>query len=372
MSSLVSIRPPRGPIPKNPKTNLRGLTFEALGAFLSRRLRSPKYRVEQVFAWVHVKGATRFASMTDIPQRDREILESCASLESLSLDIVQRSNEDGTRKLRLLTSDGLSLESVLIPNDERGLTQCISSQIGCALTCQFCATAKLGFERNLHAWEIVDQVRQARRLLADEAQLDGGTWAPRITNLVYMGMGEPLHNFNHVRDSLSILTDPHGTPLAKRRITLSSAGLVPAIQRFVDDGLADDFGLAISLNATIDAVRETIMPINRRWNIDALLEVLRSVPTKNRPLTFEYVLLAGINDSDSDAKRLIRLIHGLRCHINLIPFNENPHSDFRAPTRERIEGFTAILRRSRTPCYLRQPRGRDIDAACGQLALKKT
>lgn len=362
------IRRPQRPIPRADQPNLRGMTREELGAWLDRELGAPRFRTEQVFAWLHRHRVDSFEAMTNLPKHERARLAERASLDHLHVDTVLRAS-DGTRKLRLRTSDGEYLESVLIPNDERGLTQCISSQIGCALDCRFCATASLGFHRNLDTWEIVDQVARARALLDDEARDGGAEWTPRITNIVYMGMGEPLHNFNQVRRSIEILTDDAGEPIAGRRITVSTSGLVPAIERFAREGLGLEVGLAVSLNATTDAVRDQVMPINQRWNIETLLAAVREVPTaRRRRVTFEYVLLRDVNDSDADARRLIALVREFRCHVNVIPFNPHPHAPYQRPSTARIESFVAILRSAGVQCWLRTPRGDDIQAACGQLA----
>ncbi len=363
------IRRPQRAIPRSDKPNLRGMSRDELRSWVERTLALPRFRADQIFQWIHQHRVTEFAAMTNLSKRDRERLAEAATLETLEVDTIQRAL-DGTRKLRLRTRDGESIESVLIPNDERGLTQCISSQVGCALDCRFCATASLGFRRNLDTWEIVDQVQRARELLAREAEREGERWTPRITNIVYMGMGEPLHNFNQVERSIAILTDEQGDPIAGRRITVSTSGLVPAIQRFAREGLGREVGLAISLNATTDAVRDQVMPINRRWNIEELLAAVREVPTsRRRHVTFEYVLLRDVNDSDADARRLVALVEEFRCHVNVIPFNPHPHAPFRRPTPERAAAFMAILRAAEVACWLRTPRGDDIQAACGQLAL---
>lgn len=363
-------RPERG-IPRPDRPNLRGLTRAELREWLARELGSPSYRADQLFAWIHERRVSDFAAMSNLPKRERELLGERACLDTLSVDTVLRAR-DGTRKLRLRTHDREAIESVLIPNDERGLTQCISSQIGCALDCRFCATASLGFRRNLDTWEIVDQVARARELLANEAEQADQRWPARITNIVYMGMGEPLHNFNQVQRSIEILTDEAGEAIAGRRITVSTSGLVPAIQRFAREGLGLEVGLAISLNATTDSTRDEVMPINRRWNIAELLAAVREVPTsRRRRVTFEYVLLGGVNDSDADARRLIALVREFRCHVNVIPFNPHPHAPYRRPSEDRIERFMTILRATQIQCWLRTPRGDDIQAACGQLALDR-
>jgi 23S rRNA (adenine2503-C2)-methyltransferase len=367
MDQVVAIRPPARGIPRPDAPNLRDLDHPELAALLARLLPgSPRHRADQVFRWLHQRRAPDLADMSDVPAADRAALAGATAQVRLAVDAVQTAR-DGTRKLRLRTADGAAIESVLIPNEDRGYTQCISSQIGCALTCRFCATATLGFQRNLATWEIVDQVYQAQDLLAREA----GPYPGRITNLVFMGMGEPLHNYNQVKRAIDILTDERGAALAGRRITISSSGLVPAIERFARDELAREVGLAISLNATTDAVRDEVMPINTRWNIAALLAAVRAVPQhRRRYVTFEYVLLADINDSDADARRLADLVGDMRCQINVIPWNPHPAAPYRRPSADRIERFTALCRRLGLHAYVRTPRGDDIDAACGQLALR--
>lgn len=364
MDQVVAIRPPARGIPRQGAPNLRDLDHSELAAFLARALpQAPRHRADQVFRWLHQRRAD-VASMTDVPAADRAALAGAVTQARLIVDAVQTAR-DGTRKLRLRTGDGAAIEAVLIPNEERGYTQCISSQVGCALTCRFCATATLGFQRNLATWEIVDQVYQAQDMLAAEAD------ALRITNLVFMGMGEPLHNYNQVKRAVEILTDERGPGIAGRRITISSSGLVPAIERFARDELAREVGLAISLNATTDAVRDEVMPINTRWNIATLLAAVRSVPQhRRRFVTFEYVLLADVNDSDADARRLAALVGDMRCQINVIPWNPHPHAPYRRPSAERIDRFVRLCREQGLLVYVRTPRGDDIDAACGQLALK--
>jgi 23S rRNA (adenine2503-C2)-methyltransferase len=376
MDQIVAIRPPSRAIPKEGPQNLRDLDREALAAWLAMTWTAagaeppPRHRAEQLFRWLHQRRAADFAGMSDLPAADRLRLAASASLARLHVDTVLTAR-DGTRKLRLRTSDGAALESVLIPNEERGYTQCVSSQVGCALTCRFCATASLGFLRNLATWEIVDQVYQAQDLLQREADESGAPYPGRITNVVFMGMGEPLHNYNQVKRAVELLTHPQGAALAGRRITISSSGLVPAIERFARDELAAEVGLAISLNATTDEVRDQVMPINTRWNIAALLAAVRQVPQQRRRfVTFEYVLLADVNDSDDDTRRLAALVGDMRCQINVIPFNPHEHAPFRRPSSTRVQRFMALCRGLGLQVYLRTPRGDDIGAACGQLALK--
>ncbi len=340
--------------------SLRDMTLDELRAFAAG-LGEPRFRADQIFHWIHARGATSFDEMTDVSRPLRARLGELATLAPLALDEVQTS-VDGTRKLRIGTHDGKTIESVLIPDGHK-LTQCISSQVGCALDCTFCATATLGFGRNLTAGEIVDQVYRARALLAE---VEPGR---RITNIVYMGMGEPLHNYANVVRSLRLLTDEKGANFSHRRITVSTAGMVPAIEKLGREDVRP--GLAISLNATTDAVRDEIMPINKKWNIAALLGAVKAFPLeRRRRVTFEYVLLAGVNDSPADAARLARLLRGFPCKVNVIPWNPHPLAPFRRPEPAAIDAFQNEVKRQGLPAYLRAPRGDDIDAACGQLAAR--
>lgn len=366
MSSLVAIRPPQRGLPRSEVPHLRDFSREQLAAWVAEHLGGPAYRADQIFEWLHRHRVTTFDAMTNLARADREALAARSALAPLGVDLVLRST-DGTRKLRLRTSDGEAIECVLIPNEGRGFTLCISSMVGCSLTCRFCATATLGFVRNLSTWEIVDQVYRAQTLLEEDGR--GMEYAPRLTNLVLMGMGEPLHNFNQVQRALEILTDPKGPGIAGRRITVSTAGLVPGIERFAREGLAHDVGLAVSLNATTDAVRDEVMPINTRWNISELLDAVRDLPQpKRRLITFEYVLLDQVNDSPDDARRLAKLLSGIDGQVNAIPFNPHPGAPYRRPSPARVASFMDACRRHGLRVHLRTPRGDDIGAACGQLA----
>ena len=318
-----------------------------------------KFRGEQVWRWVHDKRARSFDEMTNLSKAFREELATRATIGGLTMAEVQTS-KDGTRKLRLVTHDGSSIESVLIPDGEK-MTQCISSQVGCAVDCQFCATAKLGLKRNLDAGEIVDQVYQAQRLLA-ELEPDR-----RITNIVYMGMGEPLHNYDNLIKSLEILTDDKGAGLGQRRITVSTSGLVPKLEKLGKETVRPN--LAVSLNAPNDAIRDAIMPINRKWNIAKLMAALRAYPIEQRRrITFEYVLLADVNDSATHAAQLAKLLRGVKCKVNIIPYNPHPEAAYARPAPAVVTAFQNECKRLGLPTYLRTPRGDDIDAACGQLA----
>jgi 23S rRNA (adenine2503-C2)-methyltransferase len=341
------------------KIDLCALTLDEAEAFAVAHGWS-KFRGEQIWRWVHANGARSFGEMTNVSAEIRGKLADESTIGSLQIAEVQTSS-DGTRKLRLVTHDGQSIESVLIPDGEK-TTQCISSQVGCAVDCQFCATAKLGLVRNLTAGEIVDQVYLGRQLLAE---VDPGR---RITNLVYMGMGEPLHNYDSLIRSIKILTNDKGAKLGQRRITVSTSGLVPKLEKL---GAETDVrpNLAVSLNAPNDEIRDEIMPINRKWNIAKLLAALRAYPLEQRRrITFEYVLLAGVNDSLRDAAQLSKLLRGVKCKVNLIPWNPHPEAPYDRPSDAVIEAFQMECKRLGLPTYLRTPRGDDIDAACGQLA----
>jgi 23S rRNA (adenine2503-C2)-methyltransferase len=350
--------------------DLRSLTPAEIGERV-RALGQAAYRAEQVFRWLHGRGAVshepasqqdgpRCKGKSNVPAELRAALLEEAPLRPLALEVHQLA-ADGTRKLRFRTHDGRAIESVLIPDDKKErdkLTLCISSQVGCALDCQFCATATLGFTRHLSSGEIVEQVYHATALAGR-----------RPTNIVFMGMGEPLHNLASVSRAFSLLLHPWGAAFSPRRITVSTVGLVSGIDEL--GKLQPAPNLAISLNATTDEVRDRIMPVNRRWPIEQLLGAARRFPLAHgRRVTFEYVLLAGVNDTDEDALRLPRLLRGIPCKVNLIPWNPFAGPAFERPSEARILAFQSALRAGGLPVYIRTPRGDDIDAACGQLAAR--
>ena len=339
--------------------DLRSLTPDELRRWVATA-GAPGYRAQQLFRWLHAQGVESTDQMANVPADLRRALGEQHPLRSLELAVVQAAR-DGTRKLRFTTHDGRAIESVLIPDedeDRNKLTLCVSSQVGCALDCQFCATATLGFGRHLAAGEIVEQVYRATALAGR-----------RPTNLVFMGMGEPLHNFDNVTRALALLQHPWGAAFSPRRITVSTVGLVPAIARL--GALTPVPNLAISLNATTDEVRDRLMPINRRWPIARLLEAARQFPLGHgRRVTFEYVMLAGVNDRDEDADRLPRLLRDIPSKVNLIPWNGFPGPGFERPGAERIRTFQERVRAGGLAVYIRTPRGDDIDAACGQLAAR--
>jgi 23S rRNA (adenine2503-C2)-methyltransferase len=349
-------RPSAAPVPGAP---LRGLLPAELAAWV-KGAGAPGYRGEQLFRWLHGQAVESLDQMVNVPPPLREALGAAHPLRPLVMDVLQTAR-DGTRKLRWRTHDGRSIESVLIPDEDaerNRLTLCVSSQVGCALDCRFCATATLGFGRHLGADEIVEQIYRATALAGR-----------RPTNLVFMGMGEPLHNFDNLTRALALLEHPWGAGFSPRRITVSTAGLVSGIDKLAE--LSPAPNLAISLNATTDEVRDRIMPINKRWPIAALLDAARRWPLSHgRRVTFEYVLLAGVNDTDADADRLPKLLAGIPCKVNLIPWNGFEGPEFARPSAERIRSFQERLRAAGVAVYIRSPRGDDIDAACGQLAAR--
>ena len=341
------------------------LPVHALDPASAERLLSelghPRYRTEQLLGWVYRRGVDDPQEMTDLPAALREALREHLGPPALAVDRVQTSS-DGTRKLALRLADGERIESVLIPDRER-LTLCVSSQVGCAMGCGFCATALLGLRRQLSVEEIVGQVMQARREAA-EAWPDG----TGITNIVFMGMGEPLHNLDRLLPALDILVSPWGLGISPRRITVSTVGLVPEMRRLLE---STKVHLAVSLGATTEETRRELMPVTRKYSLACLLEECRRLPLPRRKrITFEYTLLAGKNDSDEDARRLVRLLHGIRAKVNLIYWNPFPEGRYERASRERTERFQRLLLDHGIPASVRESRGPDIAAACGQLAAR--
>jgi 23S rRNA (adenine2503-C2)-methyltransferase len=312
------------------------------------------YRAEQIFRWIYHGGVRDFAGMTNIPGTLRAQLTAAFTIRTL-VPAAESVAADGTRKLLFRLEGGAPVEAVLIPDDGR-LTVCVSSQAGCAMGCQFCATARMGLYRDLSPGEIIGQVVTARALAEPV----------RVTNVVFMGMGEPLANYEAVRQALEVLTAPWGLGLSPRRVTISTVGVVPGIERLVADSPVN---VAVSLAATTDAVRTQLMPINRRYPLATLLDACRRLrlPRRKR-LFFEYVLLDGINDSDADARRLVALLRGIPTKVNLITFNPFPGAGFSPSPRQRVLRFQAILRGGGFQTNLRESRGWDVQAACGQLA----
>lgn len=329
--------------------------------FVTTTLGEKPFRAKQIYKWVHQRGATSFDEMTDLSKGLRERMKAEAELLTVTKDLEQRS-VDGTIKYRFKTHDGALIESVYMPSPDRK-TLCVSTQVGCAMGCRFCATATLGLKRHLTASEIVAQVHAVNREVRKNEGLE--TLRP-LTNLVFMGMGEPLHNFENVKAALGLLKSEEGPNFSARHITVSTVGLVPIIERFAQE---TDVKLAISLNASNDEVRDRIMPVNKKWKIADLMEAVRNFPMRyGRRVTFEYVLMSGVNDADTNANELAELLRGLPVKVNLIQYNENPGLGFTTTLDNRAERFRQVLEAAEVPAFIRANRGRDIAAACGQLA----
>lgn len=358
----LQVAPAPTPAPAPAKlVEVSSLTLEGLTRFFTEQLGERSFRAGQLYRWIHQRGATSFDEMTDLSKALREKLKQRAEIVPLVKDAEQRS-VDGTIKYRWKTRDGRYIESVYMPSEDRK-TLCVSTQVGCAMACSFCMTGTLGLKRNLTPGEIVAQVHAVNR----EVRKNEGheTYRP-LSNLVFMGMGEPLHNFENLKTALSILQSEEGPNFSHRHITVSTVGLVPMIERF---GQETDVKLAISLNASTDEQRSKTMPVNRKWNIAALLDACRKFPLRQgRRITFEYVLLRDFNDSDEDAWRLIELLKDIPAKVNLIPYNENPGLGFKTTMDERAERFRELLTHGHVAAFIRQNRGRDIAGACGQLA----
>lgn len=355
-------------LPDAARVNIVGLTRDQLHRALidaGTPERQAKMRVGQIWQWVYHWGVRDFAQMTNLAKDYRAFLAERFEI-ALPEIVTRQISADGTRKYLLKIAGGHEVETVYIPEENRG-TLCISSQVGCTLTCSFCHTGTQKLVRNLTAGEIVGQVMLARD--------DLGEWpvpgAPKdetrlVSNVVLMGMGEPLYNFDNVRDAMKVVMDGEGISLSRRRITLSTSGIVPEIAK-----TAEEIGclLAVSFHATEDATRDRLVPVNKKWNIETLLGALRDYPrlSNSERITFEYVMLDGVNDSDADARRLVKLIRGIPAKINLIPFNEWPGAPYKRSSWERIEAFADIVHKAGYASPIRTPRGEDIMAACGQL-----
>ncbi len=355
-------------LPQGGKTNIVGLTRDQLREALiaaGTPEKQAKMRLGQVWQWVYHWGVRDFALMSNLAKDYRSLLAENFCIE-LPQVVTRQVSTDGTRKYLVRIAGGHEVEVVYIPETDRG-TLCISSQVGCTLTCSFCHTGTQKLVRNLTAGEIVGQVMLARDDL-NEWPVQG---APKvetrlISNIVLMGMGEPLYNFENVRDAMKVVMDGEGIALGRRRITLSTSGVVPEIAR-----TATEIGclLAVSFHATTDAVRDQLVPINKKWNIATLLDALRDYPnlTNSERITFEYVMLDHVNDTKEDAYRLIELLRGIPAKINLIPFNEWPGAPYKRSSGNRIHAFADILYNAGFATPIRTPRGEDIMAACGQL-----
>ena len=336
--------------------NFLSLTRGELETLLFERFEMPRYRADQLFRWVYEKGITSPESMTNIGKADREKLAQLFVFPELSPNTKAVSN-DGTRKYLFPVGED-QVESVMIKQPAR-MTLCVSSQVGCALACKFCQTGTMGLKRHLSQAEILTQVLG---VIVDSRSNHNDAF----TNMVFMGMGEPFHNYDQVTRAIEVLNDPHGLAFSGRKITVSTAGLVPAIERFFKERVGAN--LAISLNATTDEVRSEIMPINRRYPLEELLGALRraDIPPRKK-VTIEYVMLKGVNDSEEDLKRLPGLLRGIPAKVNLIPYNFNTGLGFESPNERVLNRWQKELMRNHLVVTIRWSKGRDIDAACGQL-----
>jgi 23S rRNA (adenine2503-C2)-methyltransferase len=339
-------------------TALRTDAAEMELAELERYLASadaPKFHARQIFQWIYARGVTDFTAMTDLGRELRAQLARDLVLSTPTVARRERSS-DGTTKFLLQLADGHLIESVFIP-DTPSQTFCISTQVGCAMRCAFCLTGKMGIVRNLTAGEIAGQVRV---LLRELNMLD------QRFNIVLMGMGEPLHNYDATMKALRILADEHGLAVAPRRITLSTVGVLPALERLATEPFMPN--LAISLHSTTEDQRDMLVPINRKYGLKELLEACRKFPLKRRSrITFEYVLLDNVNDTPEDARRLVKLLHGIKAKVNLLPLNEAAGIPFTRPSDARVNRFAQVLADHGVTVSVRRSRGRDIRAACGQL-----
>ena len=347
------------------RVNLLGLPRAELEAFVASRLGAKPFRARQLMKWIYRRGAAEFSSMSDLAQDFRAQLAEVAKI-SVPEIVTQQKSSDGTHKWLLRLDEVQGIETVYIPEPDRG-TLCISSQVGCAMDCSFCSTAQQGFNRNLSVAEIVGQVWLARRELG---ALDP-TGATRITNVVLMGMGEPLANYRNVVPAMRVFMDDLGYDLSRRRVTLSTSGLVPQIYKLAEEC---NVALAVSLHAPNDALRNELVPINRKHPIDELLAACWHYIDKQngRSVTFEYVMLDGVNDKSDHARQLARLLRGRPAKLNLIPFNAFPGTTYRRSPAAAILRFRDILNDHGVIATIRRTRGDDIDAACGQLAGKVT
>ncbi len=346
--------------PASSKINLLGLDRKGLEGFFAELGEKP-FRASQVLKWVHARRVTDFSAMTDLSKGLREKLEAVAEVRVPEAVLDQRS-ADGTRKWLLRLDGSNAVETVLIPEKSRD-TLCISSQVGCALECSFCSTGVQGFNRNLSTAEIIGQLWYVNKVLAEEEP------GRQVTNVVFMGMGEPLLNFKQVVPASELMKDDHAYGLSKRRVTLSTSGVVPYLYRLAD---VSDISLAVSLHAPHDELRNELVPINKRYPIEKLLEACRHyiADKPHRRITWEYVMLDGVNDTDEHARQLARLIRDIPSKVNLIPFNPFPEARYRRSSDARIQQFSNILSRAGLVSTTRKTRGDDIDGACGQLVGK--
>ncbi|MFZ3138256.1 MAG: 23S rRNA (adenine(2503)-C(2))-methyltransferase RlmN [Thermodesulfovibrionales bacterium] len=356
----------------NPKLNLKSLSKEDIFLFIEK-IGLPRYRAEQLLSWMYKRHAYEIDAITEFSKDLRSHLNGIAFISNLKL-VERLQSSDGTEKFLFSLEDGNTIESVLIPDEDR-FTLCISSQAGCAIGCQFCLTGKSGLVRSLKSYEIVDQIIAVNKIIKAETTDNkhiptlvkggkGGLPDKKITNIVFMGMGEPLMNFDNVVEALWRIIQLIG--ISKRKITVSTAGIVPKM--LLLPLKAPDINLAVSLNAADNETRNRLMPINKKYAIESLISACKKYPLQSgRRITFEYVMIDGINDSPDDAHRLTKLLKGVRCKINLIPLNPHSESDFKRPPGKKVLEFQKILLNKNIRALIRESRGQDILAACGQL-----
>lgn len=341
--------------------SLLGKTESELIEFVTE-LGEAAFRGKQLYQWIYARRTLDFDQMTELSKPLREKLSQSATISETKIERVFYST-DGTRRYLLKLGDGREAEAVFMPEERRD-TICISCQVGCAVGCKFCMTAQLGVKRNMTAGEIISQV-----VIVLNEVYGAGAETPHGTNLVFMGMGESFLNYQEVMQSIRVMADQKGLGISPKRVTVSTSGIVPRIYEFAGEAIRPH--LAISLSSTTEEQRNDLMPINRKYTLAELMKACREYPLDERErLTFEYVLLAGVNDSDEDARRLVKLLNGIRAKVNLIPHNPAPELPYQASTMQRILAFQKILTDKDVPAFIRRPRGQDISAACGQLAAR--
>ena len=339
------------------KIDLKNLSPSELNQFLES-FGKERYRSTQILRWFYQKGIHSFDEMTNLSKRFRQELSQISFISTLH-PVHMEQARDGTKKFLFQLGDGNRTESVLIPDKAR-LTLCLSTQVGCAFGCQFCLTGKIGGKRDLTVSEIVNQILAVRKMLPEKTSL---------TNIVLMGMGEPLANYDNTLKAINLMHHPDAFKFSSRKITLSTIGLLPELERLAKEKIS--FRLAISLNASDEETRSQLMPVNRRYPLKRILGLCKNFPLRPRTrITFEYVMVQGVNDSPQDAKRLLRILKGIPSKINLIPLNEAPEIPFKRPSEEKIKGFQEILMEGGLTAIVRTSKGREISAACGQLQAK--
>jgi 23S rRNA (adenine2503-C2)-methyltransferase len=336
------------------KIDLKNLTFQELKDFITS-FGKERYRSLQILRWLYQKDVHSIDEMTNLSKKFRQSLSEISFISNLHPLHVEEA-KDGTKKFLFQLTDGNRIESVLIP-DKKRLTLCLSTQVGCALGCRFCLTGKMGWKRDLMVSEILNQILAVRETLTDKTS---------ITNVVLMGMGEPLANYKNTTKAIELMTNPDAFKFSSRRITLSTVGLLPELEQLAKEKIS--FRLAISLNASDEETRSYLMPINRRYPLKKVLEACRNFPLRPRTrITFEYVLVEGVNDSSQDAKRLLKILSGIPSKVNLIPLNEAPGIPFKRPSEKKIKQFQEILMEGGLTAIVRASKGTEISAACGQL-----